>query len=65
MNGFSGIQAEGFGKLTFRQLEACRRTLRRGLKKTGKIWIRPFTSVPITKKSIASRMGKGKGNISH
>lgn len=65
LNGFSGIQAEGFGRLTFRQLEACRRTLRRGLKKTGRIWIRPFTSVPVTKKSIASRMGKGKGNISH
>jgi large subunit ribosomal protein L16 len=31
----------------------------------GKLWIKLFTNIPITKKALASRMGKGKGNISH
>lgn len=59
--GFSGIQAKKPGKLTYKQLEACRRTLRRGLKKSGNIWIRVFTDSPVTKKPVASRMGKVKG----
>jgi len=63
--GLSGIQALESGVLTYRQIEACRRTLRRGLKKTGKIWICAFTYVPVTKKPVAARMGKGKGGISH
>jgi large subunit ribosomal protein L16 len=46
-------------------MEACRRTLRRGLKKQGKLWIRCFPWAPFTKKPIASRMGKGKGKLSH
>jgi large subunit ribosomal protein L16 len=39
--------------------------LKRGLKKLGFMWIKLFTNVPIYKKSLASRMGKGKGNLSH
>lgn len=39
-------------------MESCRRTLRRTLGKTAKIRLRPFTSIPVTKKSVASRMGK-------
>jgi len=35
--GLIGIQALRYGKLTYKQIEACRRTLRRGLKKTGNI----------------------------
>lgn len=34
--GLSGIQALESGKLTYKQIEACRRALRRGLKKTGR-----------------------------
>jgi len=63
--GLLGIQALHYGRLTYKQIEACRRAIRRGLKKTGNIWINVFTYMPITKKPIASRMGKGKGNISH
>jgi large subunit ribosomal protein L16 len=51
--------------LTAKQLESCRRTLRRTLGKTAKIWLRPFTSIPVSSKGIASRMGKGKGAVSH
>lgn len=34
--GFFGIQALESGVMTYKQIESCRRTLRRGLKKTGK-----------------------------
>lgn len=59
--GQYGLQALEAGKLTFKQIEACRRTIRRGITKIGLLWIRVFTFVPVTKKSISSRMGKGKG----
>lgn len=58
------IQAGESGKLTFKQLEACRRALRRGLGKTAKILFSIAVSVPLSKKPIAARMGKGKGAIS-
>lgn len=60
-----GIQAKESGKLTFKQIEACRRTLRRGLGKAGYFRIRVFTNSPVYTKPIASRMGKGKGGLSH
>jgi large subunit ribosomal protein L16 len=50
------------GKLTYNQIEACRKTIRRILKKQGKVYLRVFTNVSITKKPVASRMGKGKGS---
>lgn len=56
--GMYGLQALSSGKLTFRHIEACRRSIRRGLKKKGDIFIRPFTSVPVSRKAVASRMGK-------
>jgi len=37
LNGFSGVRAQASGKLNYRQLEACRRALRRGLKKRGNV----------------------------
>jgi large subunit ribosomal protein L16 len=52
------------GKLTFKQIEAGRKSIRRNVKKEGNILIRVFTSKSVTRKSLASRMGKGKGNHS-
>jgi large subunit ribosomal protein L16 len=65
IKGQFGIQAVESGKLTFKHIESCRRTIKRGLKKQGEIYIRIFTSIPVTKKPIAVRMGKGKGGISY
>ncbi len=59
------IQALEAGKLTYKQLESCRRTLRRGLGKAANIYFCIFPSVPVSKKPIAARMGKGKGGLSH
>lgn len=37
------------GKLNFKQIESCRRTVKRGLKKIGNLWIKLFTNVPVYK----------------
>jgi large subunit ribosomal protein L16 len=63
--GHFALQSLVASKLTFKQIEACRRTIRRGLKKKGFLFIKKFTGIPVTKKPIASRMGKGKGSISY
>lgn len=64
-NGNMAIKSIESGKLNFKQIESCRRTIKRGLRKIGNLWIKLFTNVPVYKKSLASRMGKGKGNLSH
>ena len=63
--GQFGLQSLTYGKLTYKQIEACRRTIRRGLKKLGFLFIRVFTGTPVTKKPSATRMGKGKGSIAY
>ena len=64
-HGDIGLQCLQFGKLKFKQIEAARKTIKRGLNKFNKLWIKVFTNIPITKKPLAVRMGKGKGNISY
>ena len=60
--GNFGLKATTRGRVTARQIEAARRAMTRYIKRGGKIWIRIFPDVPITKKPIEVRMGKGKGN---
>ena len=63
--GDIGLKSKESGTITARQIEAARRTISRKMKKKGKIWIRIFPDLPITAKPNESRMGKGKGNVSH
>lgn len=49
------------GKLTFQQMEAARKSIRRNVKKKGSLFIRVFTYKSVTRKPSAVRMGKGKG----
>jgi large subunit ribosomal protein L16 len=51
-------------KITYNQLEACRKSVKRILKKKGLVFLRLFTYHSLTKKPLASRMGKGKGSHS-
>ena len=44
------------------QIEACRVSINRSLKRRGKLWIRVFPDKPVSKKPIEVRMGSGKGN---
>ena len=59
--GEYGLQALGAHWITARQIESCRVTLTRYIKKGGKMWIRIFPDKPISKKPAETRMGKGKG----
>ena len=63
--GEYGLRAAARGRITARQIEAARRAMTRHIKRGGKIWIRVFPDVPITKKPIEVRMGKGKGNVEY
>lgn len=51
--------------ITARQIEAARIAIIRCVKRGGKIWIRIFPDKPVTKKPLETRMGKGKGAVSH
>jgi large subunit ribosomal protein L16 len=60
--GEYGLQALEAAWVTARQIEACRVSVMRFLKKGGKVWIRIFPDKPVSKKPAETRMGKGKGN---
>ena len=60
--GDFGLQAVEEGRLTARQLEAGRIAISRSIKRGGKLWVRVFPDVPVTKKPAEVRMGSGKGN---
>lgn len=63
--GEFGLKAQIAGLITARQIEAARRTIARKIKRKGKIWICIFPDLPVTSKPTESRMGKGKGAVSH
>jgi len=63
--GDYGLQTLGNAWLTNIQIEACRITVMRALKGTGKLWIRAFPDKSVTKKPAETRMGKGKGMPVH
>lgn len=63
--GEYGLKAMDRGRLTARQIEAARRAMTRHVKRGGKIWIRIFPDVPVTKKPLEVRQGKGKGNVEY
>ena len=63
--GEYGLKALSRGQLTARQLESGRRAMTRHIRRGGKIWIRVFPDVPVTKKPLESRQGKGKGNVEY
>ncbi len=65
LDGEYGLQCLEAGKLKFKHIEACRLTIKRGLSKKDNLWIKIFTDAPVTKKASSSRMGKGKGSVSH
>ncbi len=63
--GEYGLKAVARGRITARQIEAARRAMTRHVKRGGKIWIRIFPDVPVTKKPLEVRQGKGKGNVEY
>lgn len=63
--GEFGLKAAEHGRITARQIEAARRVITRYMKRGGKMWIRIFPDVPVTKKPLEVRMGAGKGNVEY
>jgi len=63
--GQYGLQAQQGKWITARQIEAARIAMTRHIKRGGKVWIRIFPHLSITKKPAETRMGKGKGNPDH
>jgi large subunit ribosomal protein L16 len=60
--GSYGLKAVEPDRITARQIEAARRAITRHLKRQGKVWIRIFPDVPVSKKPLEVRMGSGKGS---
>ncbi|MXN64065.1 50S ribosomal protein L16 [Rhizobiales bacterium] len=60
--GAYGLKAVEPERITARQIEAARRALTRHMKRAGRVWIRIFPDVPVSKKPTEVRMGKGKGS---
>ena len=60
--GAYGLKAIEPGRITARQLEATRRAITRHIKRAGRVWIRVFPDIPVSKKPTEVRMGKGKGS---
>ncbi|GGB41086.1 50S ribosomal protein L16 [Tistrella bauzanensis] len=59
--GAYGLKAMEPGRLTARQIEATRRAITRHIRRVGRVWVRVFPDVPVSKKPAEVRMGKGKG----
>jgi large subunit ribosomal protein L16 len=59
--GTFGLKAIEPDRVSARQIEAARRAMTRHMKRQGRVWIRIFPDVPVSKKPIEVRMGKGKG----
>ena len=59
--GEYGLKAMEPERVTARQIEAARRALTRHMKRAGRVWIRVFPDVPVSKKPAEVRMGSGKG----
>jgi len=59
--GSVGLKAMSNGEITARQIEAARRAMTHSVQRGGKIWVRVFPDVPVTKKAAEVPMGSGKG----
>ena len=58
--GLKSLQAE---RITARQIEAARVAMTRYMKRAGRVWVRIFPDIPVSKKPTEVRMGKGKGSV--
>lgn len=63
--GTYGLKALQPERITARQIEAARRAMTRHMKRQGKVFIRIFPDVPVSKKPLEVRQGKGKGSVEY
>ena len=60
--GAFGLKAAQPDRIISKQIEAARVALTRHMKRQGRVWVRIFPNIPVSKKPIEVRMGKGKGS---
>ncbi len=60
--GAFGLKALEPERVISKQIEAARVALTRYMKRQGRVWTRIFPNIPVSKKPIEVRMGKGKGS---
>jgi large subunit ribosomal protein L16 len=60
--GDYALQSQSNNDITSRQIESARQAMTRYIKRGGKIWIRIFPQIPVTRKPLGLKMGGGKGN---
>ncbi len=60
--GEYGLKALEPERVTARQIESARRAITRSMKRAGRVWIRIFPDVPVSRKPAEVRMGSGKGS---
>ena len=60
--GAYALKAMAPERIIGKQIEAARVALTRHMKRQGRVWTRVFPNIPVSKKPIEVRMGKGKGN---
>ena len=63
--GQFGLKSQEPERVTARQIEAARRAITREMKRAGRVWIRVFPDLPVSKKPTEVRMGKGKGSVEY
>jgi large subunit ribosomal protein L16 len=61
--GEFGLKAQEPNRVNAREIEAARRAITREMKRQGRVWIRVFPDLPVSKKPTEVRMGKGKGSV--
>ncbi|MDD3821460.1 MAG: 50S ribosomal protein L16 [Bacilli bacterium] len=61
--GDYGLMAKEGAWISARQIEAARIAMTRYMRRGGKVWINIFPHLPLTKKPLETRMGKGKGSV--
>ena len=61
--GDYGLMAKEGAWITSNQIEAARVAMTRYMKRGGTVWRNIFPHMPLTKKPIGTRQGKGKGNV--
>jgi len=65
LNGSVALKVQEGGRISSKQIEAVRFTISKIIKKVGVLRINAFALLPISKKPVETRMGKGKGNVDH
>ena len=60
--GSFGLKALQPDRVISKQIEAARVALTRHMKRQGRVWTRIFPNIPVSKKPVEVRMGKGKGS---